>query len=93
MIDRGIPAGAGCCGQEETDTRVWREEGLKQGLAAERRMLLRQIALRFDAATAQAAEPGLARIEHPEAFEPIAEWVIDARDAEDFLSRLRTPAP
>jgi hypothetical protein len=29
----------------------------------------------------------------PEAFEPIAEWVIDARDAEDFLSRLRTPAP
>jgi hypothetical protein len=29
----------------------------------------------------------------PDAFEPIAEWVIDARDAEDFLSRLRTPAP
>jgi hypothetical protein len=27
------------------------------------------------------------------AFEQIAEWVNDARDAEDFLSRLRAPAP
>ncbi len=32
------------------------------------------------------------RLTRPDAFEPIAEWVIDARDAEDFLSRLRTPA-
>ncbi len=28
----------------------------------------------------------------PDAFEPIAEWVIDAQYAEDFLSRLRAPA-
>jgi hypothetical protein len=56
-------------------------------------MLLRHIGLRFDAATAQAAEPELARIERPDAFEPTAEWVIDARDAEDFVSRLRAPAP
>jgi hypothetical protein len=29
----------------------------------------------------------------PDAFEPIAERVIDAQDAEDFLFRLRPPAP
>ncbi len=89
-------------------TRVWREEGLKQGLeqgleqgieqgreeglAAERRMLLRLIDRRFGSATAQTAEPLLAQLTRPEAFEPIAEWVIDARDAEDFLSRLRASA-
>ena len=32
------------------------------------------------------------RLTRPDAFERIAEWVIDAQDAEDFLSRLRTPA-
>jgi hypothetical protein len=69
------------------------ERGREEGLAAERRMLLRLIDRRFGSATAQAAEPLLAQLTRPDALEPIAEWVIDARDAEDFLSRLRAPAP
>jgi hypothetical protein len=79
-------------------TRVWRQEGLEQGLeqglerglAAERRMLLRLIERRFGAATAEAAVPLLARIDRPEPFEQVGEWVIDYELGEDFLARLRT---
>ena len=67
-----------------------REQGLEQGLAAERRMLLRLIGRRFGVATAEAAEPLLARIARPEPFESVGEWVIDCREAEDFLARLQT---
>jgi hypothetical protein len=74
-------------------TQVWkeegREEGREQGLAAERRMLLRQIERRFGAATVSAAKPLLDAITRPEPLEPVGEAIIDARDAEDFLARLR----
>ena len=53
-------------------------------------MLLRLIGRRFGAATAEAAEPLLARIARPEPFESVGEWVIDCREAEDFLARLQT---
>jgi hypothetical protein len=73
-------------------TRVWRGEGLEQGLAAERRLLLRLIERRFGAATAAGAEPLLARIRRPEPFERVGEWVMDCAEAEDFLARLRALA-
>jgi hypothetical protein len=52
-------------------------------------MLLRQVERRFGAATAEAASPLLSRIDHPEPFERVGEWVIDCELGEDFLARLR----
>lgn len=69
------------------------EQGLEQVLHSGRRMLLRQIERRFDAGTAVAAEPLLARLDRPEPFEQIGEWVIDCQEPQDFLARLRTLAP
>ncbi len=69
------------------------ERGLEQVLHSERRMLLRLIERRFDAGTAVAAEPLLARLDRPEPFEHVGEWVIDCREPQDFLARLRTLAP
>ena len=82
-------------------TQIWREEGLKQGLeqglerglAAERRMLLRQVAHRFGGPTAEAAAPLLARIGRADLLESVAEWVIDCDKPEDLLVRLRTLVP
>ena len=70
-------------------TRVWRQEGLEQGLSAGRHMLLRQVDRRFGAATADAAEPLLAGIDSPERLGQVGEWVIDCEAPEDLLARLR----
>ena len=69
------------------------EEGLEQGRAAERRMLLRLIERRFGATTAEAAAPLLARIDRPEPFERVGEWVIDCEQGEELLARIRGPVP
>ena len=40
-----------------------------------------------------AAEPLLSRIDRPEPFERVGEWVIDCEGPEDFLRRLRALDP
>jgi predicted transposase YdaD len=70
-------------------TQQWKEEGLQEGLAAERALLLRQVRKRFGDACAQALAPLLERRNNPEELAEIGEWIVTYDTGEALLAKVR----
>ena len=70
-------------------TQQWKEEGLQQGLAAERALLLRQARKRFGDACTQALAPLLERRDNPEELAEVGEWIVTYDIGEALLARIR----
>ncbi len=78
-------------------TREWlergRAEGIEQGRdegrAAERALLCRQAARKFDGAAAEGLAAALAGVTDPERLGRVGEWIIECATAEDLLARVR----
>ena len=66
-----------------------RTAGLEEGWAAERSLLRRQAARRFDAATAQALFGLLAEVRDAERFAEVGELIIDCATGGELLERVR----
>ncbi|MYH31986.1 MAG: hypothetical protein F4018_03955 [Acidobacteria bacterium] len=74
-------------------TREWvqqgRAEGREQGRAAERSLLHRQAARKFDAATANRLATAIADVSDPERLSEVGEWIIDCSTGNELLERVR----
>lgn len=66
----------------------WPKPWHRQGLEHERKLLRRQVALRFGAQTAERTAEELERIMDPEHLEEIGEWVVSCETGLEFLTRL-----
>ncbi len=66
-----------------------RTAGLEEGWAAERGLLRRMAARRFDAATAQALSGLLAEVRDAERFAEVGELIIDCATGGELLERVR----
>ena len=74
-------------------TREWvqqgRNEGREQGLAAERALLRRQVARKFEAATADELAGAIANLRNPERLAEVGEAIIDCDTDREFMERIR----
>ena len=66
-----------------------REAGLEEGWAAERSLLRRQAAHRFDAATAEVLFGMLAEVRDAERFAEVGEFIVDCATGHELLDRVR----
>ena len=73
----------------EQGRKEGRSAGLEEGWAAERNLLLRQAARRFDAATAEALSPMLAKVRDAERFAEVGEFIVDCATGNELLDRVR----
>ena len=75
-------------------SREWKqqglEEGFRQGLAAERSLLLRMVRKRFGDACAQNLAPLLEGSGDQERLAEIGEWIVTCNTGEAFLARVRS---
>ena len=65
----------------------YRAEGIEQGLAAERELLRRQAARKFDATTAERLAGLVAQIDDTRRLAQVGEWVIDCPTGDDLIAR------
>ena len=72
--------------------KQWFQEGLEQGLAHERALLLRQTTSRFGLDTAEQLSGTLARIADPNRLADIDDWLVRCDTGEEFLVLVETPA-
>ncbi len=73
----------------EQGRKEGRSAGLEEGWAAERSLLLRQAARRFDAATAEALFGMLAEVRDAERFAVVGELIVDCVTGRELLDRVR----
>ena len=66
-----------------------RTEGREQGLAAERTLLRRQAARKFEAATADQLASAIADLRDPERLAEVGETIIDCNTASELIERIR----
>ena len=66
-----------------------RTAGLEEGWAAERSLLRRQAAHRFDAATAETLFEMLAEVRDAERFAEVGEFIVDCATGLELLDRVR----
>ena len=66
-----------------------RAAGLEEGWAAERSLLRRQVARRFDAATAESLFGMLAEVRDAERFAEVGEFIVDCATGGELLDRVR----
>ena len=66
-----------------------RTAGLEEGWAAERSLLQRLAARRFDATTADALFGMLAEVRDAERFAEVGEFIVDCATGDEFLDRVR----
>ena len=65
-----------------------RAEGVEQGIAAERDLLRRQAARKFDAGTAERLAGLLERIDDPERLAEAGDWIIECADGDELIARV-----
>ncbi|MDE0242006.1 MAG: Rpn family recombination-promoting nuclease/putative transposase [bacterium] len=65
-----------------------RAEGVERGIAAERGLLLRQVARKFDAETSERLGDLLSRIDDPEALAEVGDRIIECTSGEELISRV-----
>ena len=63
------------------------EQGLEQGLAAERELLCRQAARKFDAGVAERLAGVLAPIDDTGRLAQVGDWIIDCRTGTELIAR------
>ena len=66
-----------------------REQGLKEGIEQERRLLSRQAARKFEAETAPRLSALLERVADPERLAEVGEWIIACETEEELLARVQ----
>ena len=66
----------------------YRAEGRAEGIAAERHLLRRQAARKFDAGTAQRLAGLLARIDDPERLAEAGDWIIECASGDELIARV-----
>jgi predicted transposase/invertase (TIGR01784 family) len=71
-----------------TIAEQWIQQGVQQGLGAERQLLLRQARHRFGADVAEASMPLLEQIADPAVLEELGEALLDCPQGEDWLKAL-----
>ena len=71
----------------------FRAEGIEQGLAAERDLLRRQAARKFDPRTAERLAERLADIVSSEDLAGVGDLIIDCATGEELIARLRDGSP
>ena len=71
-----------------TIAEQWIQQGVQQGLAAERQLLLRLTRRRFGADVAEASMPLLEQIADPAVLEELGEALLDCPQGEDWLKAL-----
>ena len=64
-----------------------RSEGRAEGIAAERDLLRRQAARKFDAGTAERLAGLLARIDDPERLAETGDWIIECASGDELIGR------
>ncbi|MDE0422004.1 MAG: Rpn family recombination-promoting nuclease/putative transposase [Gammaproteobacteria bacterium] len=69
------------------------EQGIEQGLAAERDLLRRQAARKFDPRTAERLADLLADIADSEGLAAVGDLIIDCAAGEELIARLRDSSP
>ena len=65
-----------------------RAEGLERGIAAERDLLRRQAARKFDAGTAERLAGLLSRIDDPERLAEAGDWIIECASGDELIARV-----
>ena len=63
------------------------ERGIEQGIAAERDLLRRQAARKFDAGTAERLAGLLSRIDDPERLAEAGAWIIECASGDELIGR------
>ena len=80
-------------GYFEARRRAYREryraEGIERGLAAERDLLRRQAARKFDRRTAERLAGLLAGIAGSDGLAPVGDLIIDCATGEELIARVR----
>ena len=71
----------------------YRAEGIEQGLAAERALLRRQAARKFDSRTADRLADLLADIASTDGLASVGDMIIDCTTGEELIARLRDGSP
>ena len=71
----------------------FRAEGVEQGLAAERNLLCRQAARKFDPRTTEQLAELLADIASSEGLASVGDLIIDCATGEELIAHLRDGAP
>ena len=66
----------------------YRAEGRAEGIAAERDLLRRQAARKFDAGTAERLAGLLARIDDPERLAEAGDWIIECASGDELIARV-----
>ena len=74
---------------EEEFRQEGRKEGREEGWAADRILLQRQTARRFDAATAKTLSKLLADVRDAERFAEVGEFIVDCATGDELLDRVR----
>ena len=74
---------------EEEFRQEGRKEGREEGWAADRILLQRQTARRFDAATAKTLSKLLADVRDAERFAEVGEFIVDCTTGDELLDRVR----
>ena len=64
------------------------ERGIEQGIAAERDLLRRQAARKFDAGTAERLAGLLSRIDDPEHLAETGDWIIECASGDELIARV-----
>ena len=64
------------------------ERGIERGIAAERDLLRRLAARKFDAGTAERLAGLLARIDDPERLAETGDWIIECASGDEPISRV-----
>ena len=64
------------------------EQGIERGIAAERDLLRRLAARKFDAGTAERLAGLLARIDDPERLAEAGDWIIECVTGADLIARV-----
>ena len=64
------------------------EQGIEQGIAAERDLLRRLAARKFDAGTAERLAGLLARIDDPERLAEAGDWIIESASGDELIARV-----
>ena len=78
-------------GRAEGRAEGWAEgrtEGIEQGIAAERDLLRRLAARKFDAGTAERLAGLLERIDDPERLAEAGDWIIECADGDELIARV-----
>ena len=73
----------------ERGRKEGREAGLEEGWTADRRLLRRQAARRFDDATADALSGMLAEVRDAERFAEVGEFIVDCATGTELLEQVR----